>query len=86
MYPNCSNMSYDKIFAHNVKARRHAMGIARKELAESIMGYPEDLLARVETGDTAGCTIDFLVCLAEHLKTPIETLMTNPYFCPYFDK
>ena len=80
MYPNCTHMSYDKIFARNVKARREAMGYTRKELAEAQMGYPEELLARVEEGNTTGCTIDFLVCLAEYLETPLEALMTDRYF------
>lgn len=86
MYPNHCDLSYDKIFARNVKARREAMGLTRKELAECLMGYPESLLARVETGDPTGCTIDFLICLAEYLKVPIETLMTNRYFCPRYEK
>ena len=86
MYPNCNNLSYDKIFAQNVKARREAMGLTRKELAENHMGYPEELLTRVEAGDTTGCTIDFLVCLAKYLEVPLETLMTNRYFCPHYEK
>lgn len=84
MYPNCSNLSYNEIFARNVKARRKAMNLTRKELAEERMGYPEELLARVEAGDATGCTIDFLVCLSEYLEVSIETLMTNRYFCPYY--
>lgn len=82
MYPNYNNLSHDEIFARNVKARREALNLTRKELAETHMGYPEELLARVEAGDTTGCTIDFLICLAECLKAPIEALMTDRYFCP----
>ncbi len=82
MYPDFNKLSYDKIFATNVKARREAMGFTRKELAENQMGYPEELLLRVESGDTTGCTIDFLVCLAKCLEVPLETLMTNRYFNP----
>lgn len=82
MYPNCSNLSFDKIFATNVKARREAKRLSTKELAENIMGYPEELLLRVEAGDTTGCTIDFLVCLAKCLEAPLETLMTSRYFNP----
>lgn len=84
MYPNCTNLSYNEIFARNVKARREAMGLTRKELAENHMGYREELLAHVEAGDTTGCTIDFLVCLAEYLEAPLEALMTSRYFCPYY--
>lgn len=86
MYPNCSNLSYDKIFAQNVKARREAKRLTAKELAEDIMGYPEELLLQVERGDIKGCTVDFLVCLAEALEVPLETLMTNRYFCPHYEK
>ena len=86
MYPNCNNLSYNEIFALNVKARREAMGLTRKELAENQLGYPEELLARVESGDTTGCTIDFLVCLSEDLEVPLETLMTGRYFCPLCEK
>lgn len=86
MYPICTTLSYNNIFARNVKARREARGLTRKEMAEECMGYPEEMLARVEAGDTTGCTIDFLVCLAKYLEAPLETLMTDRYFCPHYER
>lgn len=79
MYMN-KPLSYEKIFGLNVKVCREAKGLSQKELAEEILGYPEELIQKVEDGIPCNCSIDFYVSIANFFKVPLESILTNQYF------
>lgn len=82
MWPNKTDISYAKVFGNNVKACREARGLSQKELAEDVLGYPEEMIRRAEEGKTLICSIDFYVCLAEYFGVTLDALLTNRYLIP----
>lgn len=82
MRPEFPKLSVNEIFARNVKACREAKGLTQKQLAEEILGYPEDFICKVEQGLPIPCKIGFYVELANELGVSIEAL-TNRYFSLY---
>ena len=82
MWPDRTKMSYEKIFGNNVKACREARGLSQKELAEEILGYPEEMIRKAEEGKAINCSIDFYVCLAKEFDVTLDALLTNRYLVP----
>lgn len=82
MKPNFSTLSINEMFARNVKACREAKGLTQKELAEEILGYPEEFILKLEQGLPCECGIDFYIDLAKEFGVSIEAL-TNRYFSLY---
>lgn len=82
MRPDYTEMSYEKIFGNNVKACREARGLSQKELAEDILGYPEEMIRQAEEGKALNCSIDFYVCLAKTFGVTLDALLTNRYLVP----
>lgn len=76
------SISYEQIFGNNVKACREAEGLSQKELAEDILGVPEEFIQQVEAGTACNCRIDFYVNLANHFHVPLESLLTYRYLIP----
>lgn len=72
-------MSYEEIFARNVKNCREAKGLTQKELAVEILGYPEELLRKVEEGNTTECSLSFYVYIAKFFGVSVDDLFTNRY-------
>lgn len=79
MKPNFSSLSINEIFARNIKACREAKGLTQKELAEEILGYPEEFLYKAECGLPCECGIRFYIDLAKEFNVSLEAL-TNRYF------
>lgn len=79
MWPDNTNINYEKIFGNNVKACREARGLSQKELAEDILGYPEEMIRQVEEGKTLNCSIGFYVCLAKEFGVTLDALLTSRY-------
>ena len=71
------DMSPEEIFAHNVKSCREAKDLTQRELAVEILGYPEELLRKVEEGNTAECSISFYVNIAKFFEVSVDDLFTN---------
>lgn len=82
MNPQNTTLSYEQIFGNNVKACREAASLTQKELAEDILGVPEDLIQQIEAGTACNCTIDTYICLANYFRVPLESLLTNRYLIP----
>ena len=82
MWPEKRDMSYEKIFGNNVKVCREARGLSQKELAEEILGYPEEMIRNAEEGKPLNCSIDFYVCLAKEFGVTLDALLTNRYLVP----
>lgn len=70
-------MRCEKIFAYNVKMCREAKGLTQKELAVEILGYPVELLQKVEEGLAYECNLEFCVSLAKFFGFSLDDLLTN---------
>lgn len=70
-------ISCEKIFAYNVKKCREVKGLTQKELAVDILGYPVELLQKVEEGLAYECILEFCVCLAKYFGISLDDLLTN---------
>ena len=77
MRPRFTNLSYEEIFGRNVKACREAAGLTQKELAEDVLGVPEDLIQQIEAGKACDIRIDTYICLANCFHVPLEGLLAN---------
>lgn len=82
MWPQNTTLSYEQIFGNNVKACREAAGLTQKELAEDILGVPEDLIQQIEAGTACDCRIGTYISLANYFRVPLESLLTNRYLIP----
>ena len=82
MFYKNSTLTINEIFARNIKACRKAKGFTQKKLAEEILGYPEEFIAKIEKGLPCECSIEFYIDLAKEFNVSIEAL-TNPYFNIY---
>ena len=81
MFPEKS-VSIEQIFGNNVKACREAKSLTQKELAEEILGIPEELLHQIEDGICVHCSLHVYVELANFFHGPLESLLTSRYFSP----
>lgn len=82
MWPQNTTLNYEQIFGNNVKACREAAGLTQKELAEDILGVPEELIQQIEAGTACDCRIGTYIFLANYFRVPLESLLTYRYLIP----
>ena len=81
MWPE-KHISYEQIFGNNVKACREAEGLSQKELAEDILGVPEELIRQIENGVSVHCRLDVYIKLANYFLVSLVSLLTDRYLIP----
>ena len=79
MRSRITKLTYEEIFARNVKACREAAGLTQKDLAEGVLGVPEELIQQIEAGKACDIRIDTYICLANYFHVRLESLLANEH-------